>query len=162
LCLIKVKIYKTIILPVVLYGCETWSLTLREKHRLTVFEHRVLRRIFGPKRDEVTDGGSCTMRSFIFCTPPQILLADQIKENEVGGTCGTHGSGEECVQGFDGKAQRKRLLGRPRRRWENGIRMNLRETGWGSVDWIQLAQDRDRWRALANTVMNLWVLAPRS
>jgi hypothetical protein len=50
---IKVKIYKTIILPVVLYGCETWSLTLREKHRLRVFENRVLRRIFGPKRDEV-------------------------------------------------------------------------------------------------------------
>jgi hypothetical protein len=51
---IKVKIYKTIILPVVLYGCETWSLTLREENRLSVFENRVLRRIFGPKRDEVT------------------------------------------------------------------------------------------------------------
>jgi hypothetical protein len=51
---VKVKIYKTIILPVVLYECETWSLTLREEHRLTVFENRVLRRIFGPKRDEVT------------------------------------------------------------------------------------------------------------
>jgi hypothetical protein len=50
----KIKIYKTIILPVVLYGCETWSLTLREEHRLRVFEKRVLRRIFGPKRDEVT------------------------------------------------------------------------------------------------------------
>jgi hypothetical protein len=49
----KVKIYKTIILPVVLYGCETWSLTLREEHRLRVFENRVLRRIFGPKRDAV-------------------------------------------------------------------------------------------------------------
>jgi hypothetical protein len=51
---VKVKIYKTIILPVVLYGCETWSLTLREEHRLRVFENRVLRRIFVPKRDEVT------------------------------------------------------------------------------------------------------------
>jgi hypothetical protein len=51
---IKVKIYKTIILPVVLYGCETWSLTLREEHRLRVFENRVLRRIFGPKRNDVT------------------------------------------------------------------------------------------------------------
>jgi hypothetical protein len=51
---VKVKIYKTIILPVVLYGCETWSLTLREEHKLRVFENRVLRRIFGPKRDEVT------------------------------------------------------------------------------------------------------------
>jgi hypothetical protein len=51
---VKGKIYKTIILPVVVYGCETWSLTLREEHRLRVFENRVLRRIFGPKRDEVT------------------------------------------------------------------------------------------------------------
>jgi hypothetical protein len=51
---VKVKILKTLILPVVLYGCETWSLTLREKHRLRVFENRVLRRIFGPKRDELT------------------------------------------------------------------------------------------------------------
>jgi hypothetical protein len=51
---VKVKIYKTIILPVVLYGCETWSLTLREEHGLRVFENRVLRSIFGPKRDEVT------------------------------------------------------------------------------------------------------------
>jgi hypothetical protein len=70
---VKVKIYKTIILPVVFYGCETWSLTLREEYRLRVFENRVLRRIFGPKKDEVT-GECCTMRSFIFCTPPQILL----------------------------------------------------------------------------------------
>jgi hypothetical protein len=51
---LKIRIYKTIILPVVLYGCETWSLTLREEHRLGVFENRVLRRIFRQKRDEVT------------------------------------------------------------------------------------------------------------
>jgi hypothetical protein len=67
---VKVKIYKTIILPVVLYGCETWSLTLREEHRLRVFENRVLRRIFGPKRDEVTG----EWRNFIICTHPQISL----------------------------------------------------------------------------------------
>jgi hypothetical protein len=69
----KVKIYKTIILPVVLYGCETWSLTLREERRLRVFGNRVLRRIFGPKRVEVTEE-SCTMGSFIICTHHQILL----------------------------------------------------------------------------------------
>jgi hypothetical protein len=51
--ILKIRIYKTIILPVVLYGYETWSLTLREVHRLRVFENRVLRRIFGPKRDEL-------------------------------------------------------------------------------------------------------------
>jgi hypothetical protein len=70
--------------------------------------------------------------------------------------------GEECVQGFDGKAEGKRPLARPRRRWKDRIRMDLREIGWGSVDWIQLAQDRDRWRALVNTVMYLWVLTPQN
>jgi hypothetical protein len=59
------------------------------------------------------------------------------------------------------KPERKRPLGRPRRRWEDGIRIDLREIGWGSVNWIKLAQDRDRWRALVNTVMNLRVMASR-
>jgi hypothetical protein len=61
-----------------------------------------------------------------------------------------------------GKPERKRALGRPRHRWEDRIRMDLREIGWVSVDWIQFAQDRDRCRAVVNTVMNLRVLAPRS
>jgi hypothetical protein len=60
------------------------------------------------------------------------------------------------------KPEGKRPLVRPRRKWEDGIRMDLREISWGDVDWIQLAQDRDRWRALVTTVMNLRVLAPRS
>jgi hypothetical protein len=68
----NVKIYKTLILPVVLYGCETWSLTLREEYRLRVFENRVLRRIFGPKRDEVMgEQRNCIMGSFIICTHHQ-------------------------------------------------------------------------------------------
>jgi hypothetical protein len=61
-----------------------------------------------------------------------------------------------------GKPEGKRPLGRPRCRWKDGIRMDLRETGWGDVDWIRLAQDRDRWRAVVSAVMNLPVLAPRS
>jgi hypothetical protein len=61
-----------------------------------------------------------------------------------------------------GKLEGKRPLGRPRHIWEDGIRMDLREIGWGSVDWIQLAQDRDRRRAVVNTAMNHRVLAPRS
>jgi hypothetical protein len=61
-----------------------------------------------------------------------------------------------------GNPEGKRPLGRPRRKWEDGIRMDLRDIGWGSVDWIQLAQYRDLWRALVNKVMNLRVLAPRS
>jgi hypothetical protein len=56
-----------------------------------------------------------------------------------------------------GKPEEKRPLGRPRRRGENNIRMDLREIGWGGMDWFDLAQDRDQWRALVNTVMNLRV-----
>jgi hypothetical protein len=61
-----------------------------------------------------------------------------------------------------GKPEGKRSHERPRHRWQNGVRMDIREIGWGSVDWIQLAQDRDRWRAVVSTLMNLLVLAPRS
>ena len=71
---LKIKIYRTIILPVVLYGSETLSLTLREERRLRVFDNRVLRRVFGPKRDEVTGNGeNYIMRSLVFCTPYTIL-----------------------------------------------------------------------------------------
>jgi hypothetical protein len=66
------------------------------------------------------------------------------------------------VQGLVGKPEGRRPLGRPRRRWEDGVRMNLGEIGLGDVDWIRLAQDRDRWRAVVSAVMNLRVLAPRS
>ena len=71
---LKIKIYRTIILLVVLYGCETWSLTLREERRLRVFENRVLRGIFGSKRDKVTGNGeNYIMKSVVICTPYQIL-----------------------------------------------------------------------------------------
>ena len=71
---LKIKIYRTIILPVVLYGCETWTLTLRDERRLRVLENRVLRRVFGPKRDEVTENGeNYILRSLVICTPYPIL-----------------------------------------------------------------------------------------
>jgi hypothetical protein len=92
-----------------------------------VFENRVLRRIFGPKRDEVT-GDWRKLHS---------------EANEVGGACGTHGRGEKVYKVLVGKPEGKRPLGRPRCRWEDGIRMDLREIGLGDVDWIRLAQDRD-------------------
>jgi hypothetical protein len=71
---LKIRIYNTIILPVILYWCEIWSLTVREEHRLRVFEKKVLRRIFGPKRDEVSEKGgeNCIMRSFVICTLRQV------------------------------------------------------------------------------------------
>jgi hypothetical protein len=79
----------------------------------------------------------------------------------VGGTFGTHGQERNVYRVLMGKPEGERPLERPRRRWEDGIRMDLRETGWGSVDCIHLAQDRDRWRALVDTVMNLRIIATR-
>jgi hypothetical protein len=160
---VKVKIYKTIILSFVLYGCETWSLTLREEHRLRVFENRVLRRIFGLKMGDVTGEWRkfhSEERHILYCSPNirQIKSRRMRWEGHV-----AHIREERIVYSvLMGKSEGKKPLGRPRRRWENGIRMDLKEIGWGSVDWIQLAQDRGRWRALVNTVMNLRVLAPRS
>jgi hypothetical protein len=80
----------------------------------------------------------------------------------VGRACGTHGRGEKVYKVLVGKPEVKRPLGRPRRRWEDGIRMDLGEIGFGGLDWIRLAQDRDWWRAVVSAVMNLLVLAPRS
>jgi hypothetical protein len=72
------------------------------------------------------------------------------------------GEGRNVYRVLVGKPEGKRPLGRPRHRWEDEIKMDLRETGWEGVEWIHLAQDRDRWRAVVNAVMNLRVLAPLS
>jgi hypothetical protein len=72
------------------------------------------------------------------------------------------GEGRNVYRVLVGKPEGKIPLERPRRRWEDGIKMDLREIGWGGVEWIHLAEDRDRWRAVVNAVMNLRVLAPRS
>jgi hypothetical protein len=73
----------------------------------------------------------------------------------VGGTCGTHGGRERCLQGFSVRPEGKIPLGRPRPNWENHIKLNLREIGIDGANWLQLSQDRIRWRAFVNTVMNL-------
>jgi hypothetical protein len=73
----------------------------------------------------------------------------------VGGTCGTHGVGERCLQVLVGRPEGKRPLGRPRRRWENNFRMDLRETGFNGANWIRLAQDGVQWRGFMSTVMKL-------
>jgi hypothetical protein len=72
------------------------------------------------------------------------------------------GNERNVFKALVGKPEGKRPLTRPWRRWQDGIRIDLREIDWGSVEWVQLAQDRDRWRALVNTVKNLRVLTPRS
>jgi hypothetical protein len=103
---IKVKIYKTIILPIVLYGRETCSLTLREEHRLRVFENRVLRRIFGPKRDEVM-GQRRKLHSgelHNLYSSPDIIRQMKSRRMRGGWTRGIHKRGEKYVLGFGGKA----------------------------------------------------------
>jgi len=75
----------------------------------------------------------------------------------MGVECRAYGREERHIQGFGGKLEGKRPLGRPRRRWEDNIKMDLQEVGCGGMDWIDLAEDRDSWRALVNAVMNLQV-----
>jgi hypothetical protein len=121
----KGQIYKTIILPLVLYECETWSLTLREEQRLWVFENRVLRRIFGPKRDEVTGEWRKLHKEKLhnLYSSPDIIR--QIKSRM--------GEERKVCKVLVGKPEGKRPLGRQRCRWEDGIRMDLREIGWGGL-----------------------------
>jgi hypothetical protein len=121
---LKIRIYKTIILPVVLYGCETWSLTLREEH------------IFGPKRDEVReDGENCIMRSFVICTLRQAKL-----EWSSSGRCewawhiGRIGEKRNTYGLLLGKPEGKRPQGRPGHRQVNNIKMEFGEIGCCDVD----------------------------
>ena len=75
----------------------------------------------------------------------------------MGEACGTYGRQKRCIQGFGGATWWKEATWRPRRRWEDDIKMDLQELGWGGMDWVDLAQDRDRWRAVVNAVMILRV-----
>jgi hypothetical protein len=155
---VKIKIYKTVILPVVLYGCETLSLTLREEHRLRVFENRVLRRIFGPKRDEATGGWRKLHNEELHSlySSPSIVRVIKARRMRWAGHVARMGEVRGAYIILVGRSEGRRPLGRPRLRWEDNIKIDLRE-GFGDVDWIHLAQDRGRWRALVNTVMNLRV-----
>jgi hypothetical protein len=162
---IKIRIYKTIILPVVLYGCETWSLTLREERRLRVFENRVPRRIFGPKRDHVTGDWRKLHNEELhnLYSLPNIIRMIKSKRMRWAGHVARMGETRNAYRIMVGKPEGKRPLGRPRRRWGDNIKMDLGKIRWDGVDWIELAQDRDQWRAFVNmlmnliTVMNLWV-----
>jgi hypothetical protein len=147
----SVKIYKTVILPVVLYGCETWSLTLREEHTLRVFENRVLR-IFGPKGDEVTESWRKLRNEEIhnLCSSPGIIGMIKSRRMRWAGHVARMGAEKNAYRILVGKPEGKRPLGRPRSRWVDNIKMDLRETGWSDADWIN--QCRDQWRALVSAV----------
>jgi hypothetical protein len=138
---IKIKICRTKILSLVLYGCETWSLTLRDKHRLRVLENRVLKRIFGLKREEVA-GGWKRLHNEEFhnlYASPNI-----IRRMESAGHVARKGEMRNTYGTLVGNPEGKRPLRRPRHTWENNIRMYFREMGWKGVDWMHLAQDRDK------------------
>ena len=142
-----------------MYGCETWSLTLWEERKLRVFHNRVLRRIFGPRRDEVTGVWKRLHNEELNDLYSSPIIVQVIKSRRM--RCAGHVAhmGEEwgVYRVLVGKPEGRRLLGRPRRRWVDNIRTDLQEVGCGYMDWIGLAQDRDRWRTLVSAVMNLRV-----
>jgi len=156
---LKTKIYRTIILTVVVYGCETWSLTLRENRTLRVFENRVLRRIFGLKRDEVTGEWRKLHDeelNDLYCSPSIVRL---IKSRRMrwAGHVARMGEGRGVYRVLVGKLEENRPLGKPRRRWEDNIKMDFQEVGCVGMDWIDLALYTERWREFLNAVMILRV-----
>jgi hypothetical protein len=121
--------------------------------------NRVLRRIFGPKRDEVTGGWRKLHNEELhnLYSSPSIIRMIKSRRMRLAGHVARMGEKRNAYRIFVGTPERKRPLGRPRCRWVDNIKMVLREIGWDGMDWIDLAQDRDQWRALVNTVMNLRV-----
>jgi hypothetical protein len=126
---------------------------------LRVFENRVLRRIFGPKRDEVTAGWRKLHNEELHGLYSSSSIVRVIKARRMrwAGHVARMGEVRGAYNILVGRPEGRRPLGRPKRRWEDSINMDLREIGFGDVDSIRWAQDRDRWRALVNTVMNLRV-----
>jgi hypothetical protein len=124
-----------------------------------MFENRVLRRIFGPKRDEVTEGWRKLHNEELHGLYPSPSIVRVIKARSMrwAGHVVRMGEVRGAYNILVARPKGRRPLGRPRRTWEDNIKMDLREIGFGDVDWIHLAEDRDRWRALVNTVMNLRV-----
>jgi hypothetical protein len=133
---LKIKIYRTIILPVVLYGCETWSLTLWEERRLRVFENRVLGRVFGPKRDEVTGEWKRFPNEELNDLYTLLNIVRVVKSRRMRWVGHVARMGEEIGvhRVLVGKPEGKRLLGRPRRRREDNIRMDVQEVGGSRGD----------------------------
>ena len=129
---------------------------MREKLRLRVFENRVLRGIFGAKRDEVTGEWRKLHNeqlNDLYCSP-NIVRVIKLSRMRWVGHVACMGERRGVYRVLVGKHEGKRSLGRLRPRWKNNIKMDLQELECGDVGWIDLAQDRDSWRALVNGVMN--------
>ena len=143
----------------VLYGCETWSLTLREERRLRVFENRVLRKVFGHKRDEVTGEWRKLHNEELndLYSLPNIVRVVKSRRMRWAGHVVRMGEDRGVHRVLVGKPEGKRPLGRTRHRWENNIKMDLQEVGRGRGEWMELAQDRDSWRALVGAMRDFRV-----
>jgi hypothetical protein len=124
-----------------------------------VFVNRVLRRIFGPKRDEVTGGWIKLHNEELhgLYSSPSIIRVIKARRMRSVGHVARMGEVRGAYNISVGRSEGRRPLGRPRRSWEDNIKMYLGEIGFGDVDWIYLAQERDRWQDLVSTVMNLRV-----
>ena len=125
---------------------ETWSLILREEHRLRVFKNRVLRRIFGLKRDRVTGEWRklhIEELNDLYCSP-NIVRVIKSRRMRWARHVARMEEGRGVHKVLVGKSEGKRPLERPRRRWENNIMMDLQEVGRGCGEWMELAKDRDR------------------
>jgi hypothetical protein len=129
-----------------------------EEHSLRVFENRVLRKIFGPKREE--DGSWRKLHNdelHNLYSSPNIVRVIKSRRMRWAGHVARLGEGRGVYRVLVGSPEGKRPLGRPRRRWEDNIKMDLRDIGIDGANWIRLAEDRVQWRACVNTVMNLRV-----
>jgi len=127
--------------PVVLYGCETGSLTLREERRQRVFENMVLRRIFGPRRDEVPGEWRRLHNEELndLYSSPNIVRVIKSRRMRWAGHVARMGEEREVCRVLVGKPEVKRPLGRPRRRWVNNIRMDLQDVGiWTGLGWPRI------------------------
>jgi hypothetical protein len=124
-----------------------------------LFEYKVLRRIFGPKRDEVTGEWRKLHNEELgdLYSSPSIIRIIKARRMRLTGHVARMEEKMNEYKLLVGKPEGWRPLGKPRRRSLDNIRMDLVEVGWGDTDWIGLAQDRDRWRALVNSVLNLRV-----
>ena len=132
---------------------------MKEERRLRVFENRVLRRIFGPKRAEVKREWRKLHNeelNDLYCLQNNVRVTASRRMRWVGHVA-RMGERRGVCRVLVGRPEGKRPLGRPRRRWEENIKIDCRRWYVGGMDWMELAQDRDRWRALVNAVMNLWV-----
>jgi len=138
---LKIKIYRTIILSFVLYGCETWSLTLREERKLRVFQNMVLRRIFRPRKEYVTGEWRRVHNEELndLYSSPNIVRVIKSRRMRWAGNVARMGEERGVYRVLLGKPEGKRPLGRPRRRWVDNIRMDLQDVGCGYMDWIVLA-----------------------